>query len=364
MSDLAITVRNQFFGTWPELIQYQDTIHVIYPGFGRPHGRSTESIVDEMLHQMTSGKTKFVFLEAAEAVMDYDIPRLDAILELLNGRIASSDIFYWTSAVDSEQTYNRLHGKVKLLSSYYWEKHFDYSVDWPKNQYNIRLRDKIFLCFNHLQREHRIRLLNKILAVGLIDKSFYSFVGHDDIKEFVSNLPDNQNDYKYIKRYIDQLPLDLNYRITGEDAGKTITSDLEYYENSYFSLVTETIFFKDHGNHPYETDDRLFLTEKIFKPIFAQHPFIVTSSAGYLCQLRSLGYKTFHPYINETYDTVEDDHIRLQLIVEEVQRLSKQTDDEWLIWQNNVKEIVEFNHQHMLSRTDHRITTDVEKYFK
>lgn len=102
MTDLENKVRDQFFRTWPELVQYQDTIHVIYPGFGKHHNRSAEDIVDELLNKAAEGKTKFVFLEAAEALMDFDIPRLDAVLNLLDGRIESSNIFYWTGAVDSE----------------------------------------------------------------------------------------------------------------------------------------------------------------------------------------------------------------------------------------------------------------------
>lgn len=364
MADLATTVRNQFFGTWPELLEYQDRIHVIYPGFHRSHNRSPESIIEEILKELQAGKTKFVFLEAVEALMEYDIPRLDAVLELLDSKVPPSDIFYWTSAIDSEQNYKRIHNRVNLISSFYWEKLFDYSKDWPNKDYDIRIKDKNFLCFNHLQREHRVQLLNKLLPTGLIDKSFYSFVGHGDMQEFAMSLPDDEGaSYNHIKLNVDKLPMDLNYRITGEDAGKTVVSDLEYYENSYFSLVTETIFFKERGHHAYETDDRLFLTEKTFKPIFAQHPFLIVASEGHLAALRNLGYKTFHPYIDETYDTVESDYDRLEMIIEEVKRLCNQTDEEWIVWQAGIKEIVEFNKQHFLARTDHRITKDIVKYF-
>ena len=35
---------------------------------------------------------------------------------------------------------------------------------------------------------------------------------------------------------------------------------------------------------------------------------------GLLKYLRSTGYKTFHPYIDETYDTIDDDEIRYQFV--------------------------------------------------
>ena len=61
-------------------------------------------------------------------------------------------------------------------------------------------------------------------------------------------------------------------------------------------------------------------------------------------KLRELGYKTFHPYIDETYDTIENDQERMVAIVDEVERLNKLTDSEWLEWQNGIKDIVEHNH--------------------
>ncbi len=364
MVDIVTKIRSQLFDTWPELLEYEDTIHVVYPGFGRDHNRSLEEIVDEVLVAKAAGRTKFVFLEAAESFMLFDIIRLDRIIELLDNQIPLRDLIYWTGSIDSAASYRRMHDKVTVISSHYWEKFLDYSKDWPMKPYNVKIKTKNFLCFNHVQREHRVQLANQMLATGLIDTAFYSFTGHGDIKTFINSLPDDGN-YEYVKSSIDRFPMELNYRETGEDAGKNITSDLKYYENSYFSVVTETIFFKDlkTGNQLYMTDDRLFLTEKTFKPIFAKHPFIITAANGHLSALRDLGYKTFHPYIDETYDTIEDDDKRLRLIQREISRLCRQTDSEWLEWQNNIKDIIEFNHKHLLARTDHRITKNVKKLF-
>ena len=62
-----------------------------------------------------------------------------------------------------------------------------------------------------------------------------------------------------------------------------------------------------------------------------------------LDSLRELGYRTFHPYINEDYDKETDDVKRLKLIVKEVYRLSNLGQDELFEFIDNVKPIVKHN---------------------
>ena len=59
--------------------------------------------------------------------------------------------------------------------------------------------------------------------------------------------------------------------------------------------------------------------------------------------MRTLGYKSFAPHINESYDWIEDDELRLEAIMNEVERLCNFTDIEWMDFQTNVQSIVEHN---------------------
>ena len=77
-----------------------------------------------------------------------------------------------------------------------------------------------------------------------------------------------------------------------------------------FSVVLETIF-----------DDRIHLTEKTLRPIACGHPFLLANGPGSLKQLQKYGFKTFHPYINEDYDLIDDHEQRLDCIVTEMNRL-------------------------------------------
>ena len=91
------------------------------------------------------------------------------------------------------------------------------------------------------------------------------------------------------------------------------------YEDTYFSLVSETIFFTEYR----DWEDSCFLSEKIFKAILFRHPFVLCATPHTLKYLRGLGYKTYSPVIDESYDSIEDNWLRLIAILKEVDRLCK-----------------------------------------
>ena len=61
-------------------------------------------------------------------------------------------------------------------------------------------------------------------------------------------------------------------------------------------MVTETVY-RGKKNH---------LTEKTFKPIVMQQPFIIQSCKGSLEYLRRYGFKTFADFWDESYDEADD----------------------------------------------------------
>jgi hypothetical protein len=121
---------------------------------------------------------------------------------------------------------------------------------------------------------------------------------------------------------------------------------LYLYENSLVSVVNETTFY--HGWNPNESR---FLSEKIFKPIGVGHPFIFVTVPKALEVLRTLGYKTFHPYIDESYDEEFDNCTRMKMIIKEVERISNFTQEERTEFVKNVKIICDFNQALLKSKT-------------
>lgn len=107
------------------------------------------------------------------------------------------------------------------------------------------------------------------------------------------------------------------------------------YIDTYFSLVTETVF-----NHPYS-----FRTEKIWKPIFMGHPWIAVANAGYYRDIKKLGFRTYGHLIDESFDSIQDNQARLDRVKDIARDLPQQGLISFL---QAAEETSKYNQQHML----------------
>jgi hypothetical protein len=113
------------------------------------------------------------------------------------------------------------------------------------------------------------------------------------------------------------------------------------HKNSYFYICTETFTGDEYGKG-YKS-----LTEKVFKPIANFQPFLFFAFPGALGLLRELGFKTFHPFIDESYDDEQDVSDRFHKIYQEIQRLTSMSKEELHAWYWSMESILVYNHQHM-----------------
>jgi len=111
---------------------------------------------------------------------------------------------------------------------------------------------------------------------------------------------------------------------------------INIYNQTAYSVVAETNF----------SDNFVFHTEKIVKPILAERLFIVFGGVGYLKHLRDLGFKTFNTVIDESYDLELDFRKRGKLICEQIRFLIEQDQQEIL---EKIQPIVQHNKQIMLT---------------
>ena len=116
----------------------------------------------------------------------------------------------------------------------------------------------------------------------------------------------------------------------------TSNSSAEYTKNDFektmISVVLETVF-----------SERIHLTEKTLRPIALGHPFMICNGPGTLEYLKTYGFKTFHPYINESYDQEQDSTKRLTMIVKEMQRISKLSRAEKKLLKVQLQKIAKLN---------------------
>ena len=110
---------------------------------------------------------------------------------------------------------------------------------------------------------------------------------------------------------------------------------------AYINLTSETMFFDT---------DTTFLSEKIFKPIIFMQPFIVVGPHHTLQRLKDMGYQTFSPLINESYDNEKDPMKRLDLIYEEIERLTNLSHQQMQDLVFDTKEILFHNFENIKNR--------------
>jgi len=182
----------------------------------------------------------------------------------------------------------------------------------------------LFLSYNRQPRHHRIRFMIDLYERNLINDGLISLnkidripyrVGPNTELFFQENTP----------LIIDSLP-ELRYNL----ACNITTED---FERTFVSVVTETLV----------DDGTLFFSEKIWKPIMVGHPFMIYGNKGSLSYLKSIGYKTFDRWWDESYDDEPDKDRRSIMIANELLKLKTKSIDELKVIRNEMLEVINHN---------------------
>ena len=210
-----------------------------------------------------------------------------------------------------------------------------YKSEWLNTIDIIQKRSKWFVCPNrNSNKHHRFSLGCYIESENLWEKFYCSFLKkaeqlpilYGTNKEFENKLKEAA------KVFVNRLPIEMDTFSLSESQKESFESmrafKKEIYLDSYIHIVTETNFSKD-----------IFPTEKIINPITVLQPFILFGAPGYLKYFRSLGFKTFDGFIDESYDLECDDFARLRLIQSEIEKFANKTKEEKDQFLNDVKDI-------------------------
>lgn len=182
-------------------------------------------------------------------------------------------------------------------------------LDYDKKKYH-------FLSFNQYIHHHRAKIISDVFKNNLQSKFLISFNPkfYETLGEARYDYENQLRDIGFWEEYQHVLTLPehkVDFETTLKISGYGF-EDLAPYQSSAISLISDTIFFKRNG----------FISEKIFKPIMYLQPFLIAGPPNYLKEIRDMGFKTFDGLIDESYDTENDDMKRLNMIIEEIKRLS------------------------------------------
>lgn len=168
-----------------------------------------------------------------------------------------------------------------------------------------------FLFLNGRGRKHRANLIRKLDNESLLDSSLWTNL--DGANGPVQTLPREYEVSRY-QPYVDSVTKQyVKFELFNNEWGEIYLEPRPYID-TYFSLVTETVF-----DMPYS-----FRTEKIWKPIAMAHPWIAVSNVGFYRDMRNLGFRTYSNVIDESFDSIENNQDRLDRIVAIVKDLCSQ----------------------------------------
>ena len=255
---------------------------------------------------------------------------------------------------------------VALIYDSFLPKVLDYqenlqAIDQSQDIYKKVNKPYKFLFLNGRARYHRKYLLEEFQQLGLLQQSLWTNLDASELdpRLAVWNQPGTlaavpikflPAEYEVLRyRNVLQSSLDsVNHSdnreantigplfnknlIFGKEWGE-IYLQAEPYIDTYFSVVTETVF-----DYPYS-----FRTEKIWKPIAMGHPFVAVANYGYYRDLHNMGFQTFDPIVDESFDNIEDNQRRINRIIEVVRDLCQQDLDHFI---KECYTICKYNQEH------------------
>lgn len=252
-----------------------------------------------------------------------------------------------------ENWYNPEERKLDILNwpfllfhnSYHYltqpEKRMDVAT-FQSTRNNIRQHHGIFKI--RRGRPYRIALLYRLCTDNLLYKMDYSMLDNMSLyhsMRMASSFPYEYNEER-ISELHKQFPINLKTETnkTFLDISGWGDNTPEPSKNAYFDITCETYM---------DNDGYKSITEKVSKPLVHFNPFFFVAFQGALAILRELGFKTFSPYIDESYDDEPDQVKRLDMIYAEVKRLLSMSQEEIHNWYWSMEDILIHNHNHFLN---------------
>lgn len=260
-------------------------------------------------------------------------------------------------------------GKILLLTSgdlespwqyvktdSYFSNICEYTENIEASQQDVRAQQHKpfdFLLLNGRLRPHRKYLLHRLRELDILDRGLWTCLDRRCDMRWTSYLTlpyqdrdrmDDPEDIRLlsaeyeIERAINNLgrelpDRDIKHFLFNNTWGDAIINPRAYMDTA-FSIVTETIY-----DYPFT-----FRTEKIWKPMIMQHPFVVTANVGYYRALHAAGFKTFGHLIDETFDSIWEPHERMQAIIEVIRDIVRNGAEAFL---TASRDVCKYNHEHL-----------------
>ena len=165
---------------------------------------------------------------------------------------------------------------------------------------------KDLVCLNRTYKYHRPKLINDLYERDLLSKSYFS----------LAEIRVEDQDYTVVK----DLGVPILSKGEPEDnidphgrMKHDSVANIDWVKNSKLFVSTESLMFDTKSNIPGYTDYNIqFISEKVHKPLAWGMPFVVFGCQGSLEHMKNIGFKTYEPFIDESYDKISEPELRYE----------------------------------------------------
>ncbi len=255
-----------------------------------------------------------------------EVYKSDRIL-IITSEHCSKDVNWVCNTYRISADYYFFHGWAALD----WYRGYDHS--FLSQPWSDRVFAHAFICPNNIvggQRTHRLQLLSELGKRKCIHQNIISFPAtcpyeHKSVKELFQihalSFPENLS-----------LPLIIDH--ASNHANNSHRIDFWTQAMQCFGhVVTETVY----------DDTRIHITEKTFKPIVLQQPFLIVGNRGALKYLRDYGFRTFGDLWDEGYDDLDHEH-RISAVADICRDITSWSSSKMQQAQYQIADAVKHNH--------------------
>ena len=303
-----------------------------YEGFGKKTNMGDTILYKPLLDRLHTlldeykiPQSNFIYLDANLVLDAIDLP---------------TDIHYFSyeyTGLDWER-FTIMHPKMNYHGNTYSKRNMKRWVDTKDI-----IREKYFLSFNRLPKFHRVKLVLNLEKYGFLEKGFVSFPEDGQFWNWGISETDFHNKlYPFMESLRKKLPLKIDDVQLKDKKWSYELFDNNFYLKSYFQIVAENQFT--------DFEDQLQFSEKVWKPITNFQPFILLGDRHQLKKLREWGFKTFHPFIDESYDDVIDTEERFDMVKNEIIKLCNKPIEEIHQWYWSIEQDLRHNYYHFYGK--------------
>ena len=222
-------------------------------------------------------------------------------------------------------------------------------VSWQFNESFYRLKSiewvdynddaKKFLCLNRWPKAERFYFLSQMNKHKILDQFNWSFLKKIESADDFESWRKPWECFEWTESEDEFCKL-LPHTYDVKDGGGLYWEFPDHKKDSLLYIVTESEFgFKTKLRD---------VSEKTWRPISIQMPFITIGQRHALSRLRDIGYKTFHTIWDESYDMIEDPKKRMTAIIDLVLELNGRKDFREMI--DSCRDIVDHNYKMLQMR--------------